>query len=129
MPAYLFENPETGQIVEVKQDMDSDHSYEENGVKYNRIITVANAAIDSKIDPFSSKDFVAKTASKRETLGDIFDRSKEASEKRKEIIGKDTVKENYYSDWSKARCGRENPEARRERILGKLKSNKNIDVE
>ena len=54
MPLYLFKNPKTNKIISVFQAMNDDHSYSENGIKYERIFTVPNASIDSQIDPNSS---------------------------------------------------------------------------
>ena len=31
MPEYLYENPETGEVISVIQGVNDDHSYEEDG--------------------------------------------------------------------------------------------------
>jgi hypothetical protein len=87
---YVYQNPEDGRVVEVSQGMNDVHEYFEDGIKWNRVFTVPNAAIDTKIDPFSAQAFADKTA-KKGTMGDIFDRSKEMSEARKDKLGYDPV--------------------------------------
>lgn len=106
MPQYLYENPNDGSIVEVIQTMNEPHIYEVNGVKYNRVFTIPQGAIDCKIDPFSSKDFAEKTGKKRGTLGNLFDQSAELSEKRAQKAGADPLKQAYYDRYKKIR-GRE----------------------
>ena len=91
--------------------MDEPHVYiDEKGIEWKRKWTLPNAAIDAEIDPFNSNEFVRKTASKKGTMGDLWDQSKELSEKRKEKHGgKDPVKEKYLKEWSKERKGRTPP--------------------
>lgn len=81
--------------------MNEEHRYvDDMGVEWKRVWTVPRAAIDCKIDPFSEKDFAAKTANKKgETLGDLFDRSKEAAQKRVDVAGHDQVKEQKYRSY------------------------------
>lgn len=110
MPFYLFQNPRTGHVLEVFQRMEDEHSFtDEAGIKYERVFTSPNASIDTSIDAFDASEFARKTASKKETLGDLWDRSREAGEKREKIAGKDSVKEKYLSDYSKARGGKKLP--------------------
>jgi len=93
MPFYRYKNPKTGETVEVLQGMNDEHVFvDENGVKYNRVFSAPNMAMDTNIDPFSSRDFVEKTR-KNGKVGDLWDLSKEMSEKRKEIAGKDEVRD------------------------------------
>jgi predicted nucleic acid-binding Zn ribbon protein len=83
MPIYLYQNPNTGKVIEVFQAMKDDHIFfDEDGVEYKRVFTAPNYAIDSKIDPFSAKDFTEKTRNKKGTIGDLLNQSKELSEKR-----------------------------------------------
>jgi len=78
-------------VIEVSQGMNDVHEYyDETGLKWHRVFTSPNASVDSNIDPFSSKAFVNKTGSKG-TVGDLIDRSKEMSERRKDKIGYDPV--------------------------------------
>jgi hypothetical protein len=87
---YIYEHPFEGRQVEVSQGMNEVHEYFEDGVKWNRVFTVPNATVDAKIDPFSSKAFLEKT-NKKGSMGDLIDRSKEMSEKRKEKAGYDPI--------------------------------------
>ena len=105
MPLYLFKNPKTNKIVSVFQPMNDDHSYSENEIKYERIFTVPNASIDSQIDPNSSEQFVEKTGKMKGTLGEIWDYSKEMSEKRSKVTGVDPIRERSEVAYSKKRRG------------------------
>ena len=105
MPLYLFKNPKTNKIISVFQAMNDDHSYSENGIKYERIFTVPNASIDSQIDPNSSQQFVEKTGKMKGTLGEIWDYSKEMSEKRSKVTGVDPIREKSEAAYSKKRRG------------------------
>lgn len=106
MPIYSYKNPKTGKIVEVIQTMKEDHIYSENGVEFERVFSSPNASIDTKINPFSSKDFSAKLSNKKETIGSMWDRSRELSDKRTQKEGLDAVKEKYYENYSKKRRGK-----------------------
>lgn len=98
---YIYQNPTTEEIKEVEQGMNEVHEYFEDGVKWNRVFTVPNTAIDTKIDAFSSQDFVKKTANHKGTLGDLFDMSRDMAEKRKDKAGHDPVQEKVVRDYKK----------------------------
>ena len=106
MPIYLFKNPKTGSIKEVIQRMSENHTYSENSVEWQRIFTIPQSSIDTHIDAFSESGFRDKTSNKKETLGDLMDRSKELSEKRKHIAGEDPVQKKFFEDYSKTRKGK-----------------------
>lgn len=106
MPIYLFQNPKTKEIKEVFQSMNDEHVYSEKGVQWERIFTIPQASIDTQIDAFSESSFKNKTSNKRETLGDLMDRSKELSEKRKDVAGVDLVQQKFFEDYSKTRKGK-----------------------
>ena len=106
MPIYLFKSPKTGKIKEVLLRMSEDHVYSEEGVKWERVFTIPQASIDTQIDAFSESGFKNKTSNKKETLGDLMDRSKELSEKRKDIAGEDPVQKKFFEDYSKTRKGK-----------------------
>ncbi|HIN88538.1 MAG TPA: hypothetical protein EYN05_07790 [Nitrospinaceae bacterium] len=106
MPVYLFENPETGEAVEVTQRMNDPHVYvDDDGQEWNRVWHIPNAAIDTQIDPHSSKDFVEKTRNKKGTIGDLWDAAKEAGEKRKNMDGDDKIQQKWYKQYSEGRKG------------------------
>jgi len=90
--------------------MTEPHVYSEGGITYERVFCVPNAAIDSNLNPFSATDFTDKTRDSRGTVGDLFDRSKEMSEKRKSKEGYDPLEKKYKANWSKKRKGRNFPD-------------------
>jgi len=57
-------------------------------------------AFNTKIDPYSSDSFV-KATDKKMTMGQMFDLSKEMSEKRAQKEGIDPVKQKMYKDYEK----------------------------
>jgi hypothetical protein len=120
MPIYLFQNPETDEVAEVVLGMNDPKVYQNDGVNWVRIFTIPNAAIDTQVDPHSAKDFV-KATNKKGTIGDLFDRSAELSEKRKEKIGHDPLKEKYYENYSKTRKGKKHPDVIKREKTASLK--------
>ena len=50
------------------------------------------------------------TYSKKGTLGDMMDLSKELSEKRENLSGKDKVRDNYFKNYSEKRKGMKHKE-------------------
>ena len=106
MPLYTYEHPETGETVDVLEKMNDAHVYiGKDGVEWKRIFYVPNASIDSQIDAFSSKAFVDKTGANKGTYGEMADRSREMSEKRKDKLGYDPVQKKYFKEYSKSRNG------------------------
>ena len=89
MPEYLYETPEI------------------EGVTYGRVYTVPQASIDTKIDPYSQKDF--KEKAKGSTVGDLWDQSKELSLKREEKEGRDPVKTQFFKDYASKGKGNKHP--------------------
>ena len=106
MPEYIYENPETGEQVTVLQSVHEEHIYEIDGVVYDRVYTLPNTSIDTKIDPDSASDFREKA---KGTIGDLWDQSKELSEKREARHGQDPVKKKFFEDYSKTRKGAKPP--------------------
>ena len=106
MPEYIYENPETGEQVTVLQSVHEEHIYEIDGVVYDRVYTLPNTSIDTKIDPDSASDFREKV---KGTIGDLWDQSKELSEKREAWHGQDPVKKKFFEDYSKTRKGAKHP--------------------
>jgi hypothetical protein len=116
MPFYLFQNPKTQEVIEVMQSMKADHVYVDNdGLKWERVFTVPNAAIDSSgVDPYSEKDFLKATDKRGITCGEMFDLSAEMSQKRESKDGKDKVKEKTQKDYKK-KTGKAHPEVIKKR--------------
>lgn len=128
MPIYLFENPATNEIVEVIQRMNDDHVFiDENGISYKRIYTIPNSSIDSKIDAFSSKDFAQKTGNKKGTIGDLFEKSKELSEKRGGASC-DPVLKKYFSSYEKENGVKHSSQTAKEKFENANKKLKKIGV-
>jgi hypothetical protein len=106
MPEYIYENPDTGELVNVWQSVHEEHSFEIEGVSYNRIYTVPHAAIDTRIDPNSPSEFREKA---KGTVGDLWDQSAEASEKRVQQRGEDPVKKQFFKDYEAKGKGNKHP--------------------
>ena len=128
MPIYLYQNKETQEIKEVIQSMNEVHVYKgESGLdnSWERVFTIPTASIDTKQDPFSTNDFLDRTARKKGTYGNMLDYSKELSAKRESIMGgKDPIKEKYYKQYSKDRNGAKHPNQ-----IKKTFENKHIKVD
>lgn len=114
MPIYTYYNTATEEFRDIFQNMKDKHEYfGESGEEdtWVRVFYAPNASIDSKIDPFNPNDFVAKTASKKGSIGDLLDASKELSEKRASSSGgRDPIKEKYFKEYSEKRKGAKHPE-------------------
>ena len=106
MPIYLFKNPKTGKIISVFQSMNEEHTYFDDGIKYERVFTIPNAQIDGDIDADSSEKFIEKTGKMKGTLGEIWDYSQELSNKRAAKNGGiDPVRQKAEEKYSKKRRG------------------------
>jgi len=129
MPIFLYKNPQTGEVKEIIQSANEEHSYSEGGQSFERIFTTPYTSIGTKINPFDSKDFVEKTKNKKGNLGNLFDAAKEASIKREEILGTtDPVKQQYYNQYSKKRKGQLHPQEKTDKLKKSL-SKLGIDIE
>jgi len=116
MPIYIFQNPQTKEVIEILQNMNENHEYfNEEGVKYTRLYTIPNYSIDSKIDPFSSRDFAEKTRNKKGTIGDLLNESKELSEKRGGQSN-DPVLKNFLSTYEKEKGVKHSSQIKNEKI-------------
>ena len=107
MPVYMFQNPNSGETIELVQKMKDEHIYiDENGLQWNRVFSVPNAAIDTVLNAdTSAADWMRKTQNKNWTLGDAWDTSAELSRQREKKMGKDPLKEKNLKDYSKKRNG------------------------
>jgi len=112
MPVYLYQNPKTGKVKEILQSIHDNHEYEEDGIKWNRIFTVPQVnTFDKLTEASTEKDFARITSNKKGSVGDLWDQSKELSEKRAKTYGQDPIKKKYYEDWSKKRKGKVHPKS------------------
>lgn len=120
MPLYLYENEETGEVVEVLQGMNDLHEYHgasgrEKGL-WRRVYVNPTLSVDTQVDAFDSHNFANSVSKKNDSYGDLFERSAEASEKRAQRYGKDPVKEKYYADYNKKTNGKLHPGQMKERF-------------
>jgi len=107
MPIYLYQNPKTGEIKEVAQKINEAHLFYEDGIEWLRIFTVPQLNTEGTLKAdCTDKQFSEFTKNKKGSIGDLWDRSKELSDKRKKVYGQDPVKEKYKKDWSKKRKNR-----------------------
>lgn len=128
MPIYLYQHPDTGEVVEVFQGMNEDHVFfDEKGLEYKRLFISPNYAIDSKIDPFSAKDFAEKTRNKKGTIGDLLNQSKELSEKRGGQSN-DPVLKNYLSSYKEEKGVKHSSEIKKEKLEKANKKLKTLGV-
>jgi len=129
VPIYLYQNQTTGEVVEIIQGMNDEHVYHgANGTEndWKRVYTSPQMSIDTRVDPNDPKAFVEATRSKKGTVGDMMDYSKELSEKRAEKAGgTDPVKQAFFDKYSKERKGAKHPEELKSQKL----KNKNFTVD
>ena len=104
MPYYVFVNPETQELRDVFFKMNDVKEYfgldGEDKIEWRRVYSAPQMTIDTKINPFSGKDFVKKTQGAK-TYGELVDLSKEMSQQRESKIGgadpqTEKAKENFY---------------------------------
>lgn len=105
MPVYIFQNPKTKEYKEVFLSINAEKVYSEDGVKWQRIFLSPNMSVDTHIDANSERDFIEKTARKNYNVGEMWDSSKELSEKREREKGIDPIKEKSLKEYSKVRRG------------------------
>lgn len=121
MPLYLYENKETGEVVEVLQSMSEVHEYNgEDGTEkglWRRVFVNPNMSFDTKVDPWSSESFRASTVGKNDTYGELFERSAEASARRAEKNGGvDPVKQKKYAEYNKMTNGKLHPQQQKDKF-------------
>lgn len=112
MPLYVFQNPETEEIKEILQGMDDEHIYEEDGIEWKRVFLSPQARVGSfsNLNPDDSRSFSNWIGDgKGGSVGDLWDASKELSQKREKQYGKDPIKEKKLQEYSKTRNGLKHP--------------------
>jgi hypothetical protein len=111
MPEYLYEHPKNGKVISLIQSVHDKHEYvDKNGVKWNRVFTAPELNTEGKLKPDCTvKEFSDYVGKKKGTIGDLFDRSAELSQKREKMMGKDPLKKKYFESWSKKRKGKRHP--------------------
>jgi hypothetical protein len=108
MPQYTFLNEETNETIDVIMSMKEPHVYiDKDGKEWSRVFYAGQASVDSHYNCWSQQKFLEKTNTPRATMGDIFDRSAELSEKRKQETGHtDPIREAAEKKYSATRKGR-----------------------
>lgn len=90
MPLYCFINDVTGEVRDIFFAMNDNKEYfgepEEEPKQWRRLYINPNMAMDTKINPFSAKDFVKKTEGAK-TYGEMWKLSAEMSEQRSDKLG------------------------------------------
>lgn len=103
MPRYDFQHVETGEVHEVFFHMNDAKIYSgPDGTQtgeWRRVFSSPNATIDGKIDPFNKRDFVEKTGRKKDSVGALLDRARDAHLERVQKDGKDPIKEKFLKDY------------------------------
>jgi len=109
MPLYIFQNPNTDETREVFFKMNDKKEYfgdiNEQKVEWKRVFLSPNTSIDTEIDPMDKNSYMRKTENKAGTLGEMWDHSKELSEKRAKKMGKDPIKQEYFKQYKKNHKG------------------------
>lgn len=134
MPTYIYqtipkdgETPIQFEIVQSMKDAPLTR-HPETGLPVKRIITGGYGfnAKGMKIDPFSEKQFLERTADKGGTLGSLFDRSKELSQMRAEKTGgvQDPFRRKIYDNYSKKYRGMKHEAELKE---NQVKAKKEVD--
>ena len=110
MAFYTFEHPETGEHIEVQQRMKAEHIYvDDKDVEGKRVFINPNVSFDTQPDIFSPTEMARSVDNKQESYGELLDRSKEASQKRKDKMGYDPIQTQWYDDYAKKRKGKRHP--------------------
>lgn len=114
MPTYIYQtitdqNDEIEYFEFVQSMKDAPLTvHPESGKPIRRVITggLGFNTKGLKIDPFSEQQFRERTAAKGDTVGALWDRSKELSEMRAAKNGGiDPVKKKYFEDYKKKKRG------------------------
>jgi hypothetical protein len=109
MPIYTYFRESTEEFIDVFQGMNDVHEYkgaDGNEYDWKRVYYSPQMAMDTQIDPFSSKQFNDRTRDKKGTVGHMLDYSAEMSDKRaSQAGGVDPVKQKYFDNYAKERRG------------------------
>ena len=82
MPFYTFQHPKTEKTIDIFFHMNDEKKYtDEKGTEWTRVFYAPTFAFDTMIDPHDESAFARKTE-KGGTVGELFDMSKEMSERR-----------------------------------------------
>jgi len=100
MPLYVFKHPEEEVVVEIIQKMEETHVFvDDEGTEWERVWDTPNTSVDTNQLDGSKESFMKYTENRKGTLGDLWDASRECSEKRIQRDGKDHVKEKFFKEY------------------------------
>lgn len=123
MPYYDFHNDETGETREIFFHMNDAKEYNgEDGLeigKWRRLFSSPQLSVDNDFDPNNREEF-ARRAAKYSTVGDLADKSKELSEKRKSKEGFDPLEQKFFKDYAASRGGKKHPKDKPTKIETKF---------
>ena len=107
MPIYCFEHPKTGEQKEILLGINDKHEFvDDKDVRWNRVYSFNLCVKGGQLDPWNNKDYLRKTGEMKGTIGDMWDLSKEMSERRaKDNGGIDPIKEKKLAEDKKVRKG------------------------
>lgn len=113
MPYLPFRHPKNGKrrniYVGAKEPAENfQRQIDEKGTVWKRVFEAPQLAMAGlkPVDPYSEKAFVNKTGQMKGTLGDLWDASRELSERRAEKDGVDGVKQKFFDQYAKQHKGR-----------------------
>jgi hypothetical protein len=111
MPQYLYQHPKSKKVIELIQSVHDNHEYiDSDGLKWNRVYTAPELNTEGSLKAdCTAKQFDDYTGRKKGTIGDLWDRSAELSDKRKKIYGEDPVKKDYLKSWKSKRKNKRHP--------------------
>jgi hypothetical protein len=110
MPLYIYVHPETEEMVELHQKMTDVHAYiDKDGTEWSRVFTPTNFNVEGRPNPWSPKKFIEKTRDGKGTVGELWDRAKEASEMRIQKEGYDPIQKENFKKYSEERKGKKHP--------------------
>jgi len=105
MPQYLYKKPNEELYVEITQSMSEVHRFiDKDGLEWKRVWQVPHAIVKSvsNMNPFNIREHVEKTGNMKGSVGNLWDISREMSEKRSEKIGgEDPIKREYFNNYEK----------------------------
>ena len=105
MPAYVYKNPKIEEYVELTQTMSEEHKFiDDFGVEWERVFFSPKVSISTNND--GSKESFMSATQKKCSLGDLWDASAAASEKREKTYGKDSIKDKFHSDYGEKTNGK-----------------------
>ncbi len=124
MPQYAFIRVDDPSISDLKWYHMNDAPsvgavITEGKVQWRRVFTQPRMSVDTRVDPYSSRDFI-KATNKPGVVADLWDRSKELSLKRADKEGTDPIRQTFFDRYSKRRSGKKHPEQQREESVKTL---------